>query len=69
VFDTVSELPFIDEAAIFGSDIHLLCGKGFGMKRELSAALKSSGVHEFSLEKISPTLEDVFVTHARRLGV
>jgi hypothetical protein len=39
------------------------------MKRELSAALKSSGVHEFSLEKISPTLEDVFVTHARRLGV
>jgi ABC-2 type transport system ATP-binding protein len=69
VFDTLSALPFIDEAAIFGSDIHLLCGKGFGMKRELSAALKSSGVQEFSLEKISPTLEDVFVTHARRLGV
>jgi len=69
VFDTLSDLPFIDEAAIFGSDIHLLCGKGFSMKRELSAALKSSGVKDFRLVKIPPTLEDVFVTHARRLGV
>ncbi len=69
VFDAVSDLPFIDEAAIFGSDIHLLCGKGFGMRRELSRVLKSGGVTGFRIEKISPTLEDVFVTHARRLGV
>lgn len=69
VFDAVSALPFIDEAAIFGSDVHLLCGKGFAMKRELSRALKSRGVKDFRIERISPTLEDVFVTHARRLGV
>lgn len=69
VFDSISGLPFIDEAAIFGSDIHLLCGKGFAMKRQLAVALKSIGVNDFRIEKISPTLEDVFVTHARRLGV
>ncbi|HPJ33904.1 MAG TPA: ABC transporter ATP-binding protein [Spirochaetota bacterium] len=69
VFDTVSELPFIDEAAIFGSDIHLLCGSGFAMKKELSRVMKSEGIKNFRIEKISPTLEDVFVTHARRLGV
>lgn len=69
VFDSVSELPFIDEAAIFGSDIHLLCGKGLKLKSELASALKEIGVEDFILEKITPTLEDVFVTHARRLGV
>lgn len=69
VFDAVSELPFIDEAAIFGSEIHLLCGKGFKMKKELSNTLKNMGINDFSLEKISATLEDVFVTHARRSGV
>jgi len=69
VFDSISELPFIDEAAIFGSDIHLLCGRGVKMKNELAPALKSIGVKDFRLEKISPTLEDVFVTHARRMGV
>ncbi len=69
VFDAVSDLPFIDEAAIFGSDIHLLCGSGFPLKKELSGVLKSAGVRDFKMEKISPTLEDVFVTHARRLGV
>lgn len=69
VFDAVSGLPFIDEAAIFGSDIHLLCGKGFAMKRELSSALRGIGVRDFYVEKIPATLEDVFVTHARRLGV
>lgn len=69
VFDAVSDLQFIDEAAIFGSDIHLLCGKGFPMKKELGAVLRATGVHGYKIEKISPTLEDVFVTHARRLGV
>jgi ABC-2 type transport system ATP-binding protein len=69
VFDSISELPFIDEAAIFGSDIHLICGKGMKIKKEIVPVLERIGVKEFRLEKISPTLEDVFVTHARRLGV
>jgi ABC-2 type transport system ATP-binding protein len=69
VFDTVSGFPFIEEAAIFGSDIHLLCGKGSPLKKELSAALKNRGINDFYVEKIPATLEDVFVTHARRAGV
>jgi len=69
IFNTVSDLPFIDEAAIFGSDIHILCQKGFRMKKELAAVLKSSGIKDFSLVKISPTLEDVFVAHSRKQGV
>ncbi len=69
IFDAVSHIPFIDEAAIFGSDIHILSTKGVPVKKELEKVLKSLGVRDFNLTKIPPTLEDVFVTHARRLGV
>jgi ABC-2 type transport system ATP-binding protein len=69
VFERVSQQSFIDEAAIFGSDIHLLCSRGFNLKKELSFFLKNQGITNFRIEKIAPTLEDVLVTHARRLGV
>lgn len=69
VFEEVAALPFIDEAAIFGSDIHIMCKKDLPLKRELARALRERGVSGFSIEEVDATLEDVFVSHARRLGV
>lgn len=69
VFDYVSDLPYIEEAAIFGSSIHILCDGKFKLKAELTKDLKSKGIKNFRIGKISPTLEDVFVTEARKLGV
>lgn len=69
VFDYVSELPYIEEAAIFGSTIHILCDQKLPLKNKLSADLRSKGINKFHIEKISPTLEDVFVSEARKLGV
>ncbi len=69
VFDGVARLPFVKEAAIFGSDIHVLGEKGFPMEKELRAYMKKTGVKKFSIERVEPSLEDVFVTNARRLGV
>lgn len=69
VFEQIEKLPFIEEAAIFGSDIHILCPKDFPLKKELAKELKKSGTAVFRIEKVSASLEDVFVTHARRLGV
>ncbi len=69
VFDRISKLDFIEEAAIFGSDIHILCDKQYKLKSELGKFLRVSGITDFRIEKISATLEDVFVSHARRLGV
>jgi len=69
VFEEVAALPFIDEAAIFGSDIHIMCEKDVPLKRELARALRERGVSGFSIEEVDATLEDVFVSHARRLGV
>jgi hypothetical protein len=69
VFDMISKLQFIDEAAIFGSNIHILCERGFNLKSGLAGVLKGAGIKKYRLEKIEATLEDVFVTSARRLGV
>jgi ABC-2 type transport system ATP-binding protein len=69
VFDKISKLDFIEEAAIFGSDIHILCDRQYKLKSELGEFLRASGVTRFRIEKISATLEDVFVSHAGRLGV
>lgn len=69
VFERIEKLPYIEEAAIFGSDIHILCAKDFPLKTELAKELKKNGIGKFKIEKVSASLEDVFVTQARRLGV
>ncbi|HPB82010.1 MAG TPA: ABC transporter ATP-binding protein [Spirochaetota bacterium] len=69
MFDYIQSLDFVSETAIFGSDIHVLCEKGFPLKRELGALMKKKNITNYHIEKISPTLEDVFVTHARKHGV
>ena len=69
VFEYIASLDFIEEAAIFGSDIHVLCGRGFQLRRELRNALSQRGISKYRIEKIRPTLEDVFVTSSRRYGL
>ncbi len=69
LFDTIRLLPFVEEAAIFGSNIHILCGRGYNLRNAVRQVMAHSGIKKYSLEKIPATLEDVFVTNARRLGV
>ena len=69
VFETVAAAPFVEEAAIFGSDIHILCAHGLPVKKMLVDLFGNAGFGAFHLERIEPTLEDVFVTEARRRGV
>ncbi len=69
VFDFISRLPYVEEAAIFGSSIHLLCKKNFALRKTIVNDLKLKGISQYSINKISPTLEDVFVTYARKFGV
>jgi ABC-2 type transport system ATP-binding protein len=69
IFDSVSSMKGIFEAAVFGSNIHILCDKKTDIKKELAAVLKKSGIKSYNLHEIRPTLEDVFVTSAREHGV
>jgi ABC-2 type transport system ATP-binding protein len=64
VFDKIARFDFIKEAAIFGSDIHILCSKGLKNKKELTKALDKIGIKNYKIEHIPATLEDVFVSHA-----
>lgn len=64
-FDTIRRLDFLEEAAVFGNELHLICERGFPLKKELAPILKKYQYERYSLELISPTLEDVFVQRAR----
>ena len=65
VFDLVAGLDYITEASIFGSEIHLLCADAVPLPEKIEPVIRSAGIEKYSLEKILPTLEDVFVTNVR----
>jgi len=69
VFDLISGQDYIHEAAIFGSDIHILSDVDFPLEATLGGFLERKGFSKFSIEKILPSLEDVFVTNARSFNV
>lgn len=66
LFDAVSRLPFVHEASIFGSDVHILCDRGFALKDRIGPALRTAGIASYHIESIRPTLEDVFVTNVKK---
>lgn len=69
VFDLLSGQDYIHEAAIFGSDIHILSDVNFPLEATLQGFLGEKGFRNFHIEKIPPNLEDVFVTYARNFDV
>ncbi len=66
VFDLVQKINAVRESAIFGSDIHILCDSDYPLKRDLKSILLKLGIDTYDLQRVTPSLEDVFVTHARR---
>ena len=69
VFDLLSGQDYIHEAAIFGSDIHILADVDFPLEETLRGFLTQKGFSHCQIEKIQPSLEDVFVTYARKFNV
>src|SRR4030042_7072297 len=68
VFEKIRHLDFIVEAAIFGTDIHIMCEENIPVKKKLSAFFREHGVSSYALNRIMPSLEDVFVGNARRFS-
>lgn len=69
VFEKIRDLDFIVEAAIFGSDIHVLCDGNIALKKMLSAFFKNHGIRRYAIHRIIPSLEDVFVSNAKQYSV
>jgi len=69
VYELLNRQSFVDEAALFGTDLHVLAKKKKGVETMLRDALKQGGFRSFHVEKITPSLEDVFVIHSREYGL
>lgn len=65
-FDIISEEKYIHEAALFGTDIHVLSEKGAPVKKNIRNLLGKHSIKIIHFDKITPSLEDVFVTHTRK---
>ncbi|MGA2141893.1 MAG: ATP-binding cassette domain-containing protein [Brevinematales bacterium] len=68
-FNALSGQDFVREAAIFGADIHILCEKGINAVPGIKAVFKNMKSGNLCIDKIYPSLEDVFVTSVRSAGL
>jgi ABC-2 type transport system ATP-binding protein len=55
-------LPFVKEAALFGASIHVLVSDAKNCLIALEQVLKKSLAKQYKVEKIEPSLEDIFVS-------
>lgn len=60
--ELLEQLPFVQEAALFGQGIHLLVEQANQAVPEIRRALLSGGCIIQRMAKIPPSLEDVFVS-------
>ncbi len=69
VFEKIRDLDCIAEAAIFGTDIHVLSEEGAPVKKQLASFFKGEGISSYAIHRVNPTLEDVFVTTAKNYNI
>jgi ABC-2 type transport system ATP-binding protein len=69
VFKKIRTMDFVIEAAIFGSDIHILCEGGAQVKRKLNSFFVKNGIRSYKIEAVMPSLEDVFVSNAKKFNL
>lgn len=60
--EMLRNLPWVKGAGIFGDKIHILLEGGEIARAKMENSLNSSGFTIHSLRRISPSLEDVFIT-------
>ncbi len=60
--EKISKIKGIKEAALFGANIHTVVDDSAQAIPELKEFLKKENIGEFSVNKILPSLEDVFVS-------
>lgn len=58
----IAELDGIKEAALFGANIHAVADDSAKAIPAIKKFLKKSGISDFTVNKILPSLEDVFVS-------
>ncbi|MCF8260105.1 MAG: ABC transporter ATP-binding protein [Melioribacteraceae bacterium] len=59
--DILNKENYVIESSIFGNNIHISLAKNFADKGKINEILKQNNIEVKSIEKIEPTLEDVFI--------
>lgn len=60
--DFLAGLPGVRRVWIYGNKIHILLKDGVQLARQLAASLENAGFQIFSMQRVAPTLEDVFIS-------
>lgn len=61
MLQSLKKFPFVADGALFGQSIHVVISDGEIKEDHLRGHLKRNSLMFYSLEKITPSLEDVFV--------
>jgi ABC-2 type transport system ATP-binding protein len=60
--DLLQKEAWISESAVFGDSLHVIGEEGRDLEREVILLLQKHGIHLKRMERIRPSLEDVFVS-------
>jgi len=60
--NTIKGIPGVKEVALFGRGLHIVAERGASVKEQVSLALQQPPYHLRTIEKINPSMEDVFVS-------
>lgn len=60
--DFLSGLSEVRKTWIYGNKIHVLLKDGVHLARQVEEYLKNSGFEVFSIQRVAPSLEDVFIS-------
>lgn len=66
--EALKESPRVLEAAMFGREVHVVVEDEGEGRREIQSLLEDRGIPLLGLERVMPSLEDVFVALIRREG-
>jgi ABC-2 type transport system ATP-binding protein len=59
--DLLKKEPWVSESAVFGDSLHVIGKEGIDTEKEAILLLQKHGVHMKRMDRIRPSLEDVFV--------
>jgi ABC-2 type transport system ATP-binding protein len=59
---TLESIPEVQDAALFGTNLHVVLGESQGAVELVRKSLETAGIRVDRVEAITPSLEDVFVS-------
>jgi ABC-2 type transport system ATP-binding protein len=66
VLDVIASQPWALETSVFGTRIHVVVADAEAGQRQIEECLRAAGQPKVAIQRILPSLEDVFIHHVER---